>query len=264
MKKIMLMGMTVLLAAFLLIGCQAEKGASGSGKSESVQLTVSAAASLKDVLTELKAEYEKDHPNVSVKFNFGSSGALQQQIEQGAPADLFFSAAEDKFNKVVDKGLIAKSDSVKLLENSLVLIVPKGKSEKVNSFQDLQKDKVENIAIGTPDSVPAGKYGKETLTNLHLWSKVRPKLIYGKDVRQVLSYVETGNTAAGIVYKTDALSSDQVKTVETADSGLHTPIIYPLGIVKNTKHRAQAEDFYKFLQSDSAIQVMEKYGFKKG
>ncbi|MFT0803577.1 molybdate ABC transporter substrate-binding protein [Bacillus swezeyi] len=264
MKKMMLTGMAVLMAAVMLIGCQAEKGGSGDARSEEVQLTVSAAASLKDVLTELASDYEKDHANVSVKFNFGSSGALQQQIEQGAPADLYFSAAEDKFNRLVEKGLIAKNDSVKLLENGLVLIVPKGKTQQVNSFQDLTKDSVEKLAIGTPESVPAGKYGKETLTNLHLWSKVQPKLVYGKDVRQVLSYIETGNADAGIVYQTDALASDQAKTVETAAGNLHTPIIYPLGIVKNTKHREQSEAFYKFLQSDKAIRAMEKYGFKKG
>ncbi|MBS4162258.1 molybdate ABC transporter substrate-binding protein, partial [Klebsiella pneumoniae] len=147
---------------------------------------------------------------VSVKFNFGSSGALQQQIEQGAPADLFFSAAEDKFDRLVEKGLISKIDSVKLLENTLVLIVPKGKAQQVSGFEDLTKSGVEKLAIGTPESVPAGKYAKETLTNLHLWSKVQSKIVYGKDVRQVLSYIETGNADAGVVYRTDALTSDQV------------------------------------------------------
>ncbi|WPP37947.1 molybdate ABC transporter substrate-binding protein [Bacillus sonorensis] len=263
MKKAFLLGMTMILA-FLLFGCQAEKDASGKGKSEDVQLTVSAAASLKDVMTELAADYKKDHPNVSVKFNFGSSGALQQQIDQGAPADLFFSAAEDKFDRLVEKGLISKIDSVKLLENTLVLIVPKGKAQQVSGFEDLTKSGVEKLAIGTPESVPAGKYAKETLTNLHLWSKVQSKIVYGKDVRQVLSYIETGNADAGVVYRTDALTSDQVEVAETAASKLHTPIIYPLGIVKQTKHREQAEAFYKFLQSDQAIQKMEKYGFKKG
>ncbi|MEC3606543.1 molybdate ABC transporter substrate-binding protein [Bacillus glycinifermentans] len=263
MKKTFLLVMTMLLA-FALFGCQAGKDASGKDQSEDVQLTVSAAASLKDVLTELASEYKKDHPNVTVKFNFGSSGALQQQIEQGAPADLFFSAAQDKFDRLVEQGLISKSDSVNLLENSLVLIVPKEKAKQVKSFEDLTKSGVDKLAVGKPESVPAGKYAKETLTNLHLWSKVQSKIVYGKDVRQVLSYVETGNADAGAVYRTDALTSDQVKVVETAASDLHTPIIYPLGIVKNTKHREQAEQFYKFLQSDESVKKMEKYGFKKG
>lgn len=146
----------------------------------------------------------------------------------------------------------------------MVLIVPKGKAQQVSGFEDLTKSGVEKLAIGTPESVPAGKYAKETLTNLHLWSKVQSKIVYGKDVRQVLSYIETGNADAGVVYRTDALTSDQVEVAETAASKLHTPIIYPLGIVKQTKHREQAEAFYKFLQSDQAIQKMEKYGFKKG
>lgn len=254
---------------FIDVGCFVRrlpggKGGSAKGKSEKVQITVSAAASLKDVLAELSSVYEKDHPNVSIKFNFGSSGALQQQIEQGAPADLFFSAAEDKFNRVVNQGLIDKKDSVKLVENSLVLIVPKGKNQHVNSFKDLAEGKIEKLAVGKPESVPAGKYAKETLTNLDVWSKVQSKIVYCKDVRQVLSYIETGNADAGIVYRTDALSSDQVETVETAKSDLHTPIVYPLGIVKNTKHREQSEEFYQFLQSDQAVKAMEKYGFKKG
>lgn len=108
LKKVILTAVAVLMSVVLFAGCQAEKGGSAKGKSEKVQITVSAAASLKDVLAELSSVYEKDHPNVSIKFNFGSSGALQQQIEQGAPADLFFSAAEDKFNRVVDQGLIDK------------------------------------------------------------------------------------------------------------------------------------------------------------
>lgn len=264
MKKVILTAVALLMSVVLFAGCQAEKGGSAKGKSEKVQITVSAAASLKDVLAELSSVYEKDHPNVSIKFNFGSSGALQQQIEQGAPADLFFSAAEDKFNRVVNQGLIDKKDSVKLVENSLMLIVPKGKNQHVNSFKDLAEGKIEKLAVGKPESVPAGKYAKETLTNLDVWSKVQSKIVYCKDVRQVLSYIETGNADAGIVYRTDALSSDQVETVETAKSDLHTPIVYPLGIVKNTKHREQSEEFYQFLQSDQAVKAMEKYGFKKG
>ncbi|MDA1475982.1 molybdate ABC transporter substrate-binding protein [Bacillus changyiensis] len=262
MKKRFLLVVVLLVTVVIGLGCQSEKGEL-SQDHENVQLTVSAAASLKDVLTELASKYEKEHGNVKIRFNFGSSGALQQQIEQGAPVDLFFSASEDKFNKLVDNDFISQNNSVKLLKNDLVLIVPKGKTD-IKSFKDLSKDSVEKLAIGIPESVPAGKYAKETLSNLHLWNQVQSKFVYGKDVRQVLSYIETNNADAGFVYQTDALASDQIEIVDIAKNNLHSPIIYPLGIVKNTKHRRQSDELYQFLHSDQAIEAMEKYGFKKG
>ncbi|MDA7026032.1 molybdate ABC transporter substrate-binding protein [Bacillus sp. CLL-7-23] len=263
MKKQFLLVVVLLVTAVIGLGCQSEKGELSQDHG-SVQLTVSAAASLKDVLTELASKYEKEHENVKIRFNFGSSGALQQQIEQGAPVDLFFSASEDKFNKLVSNDLISQNNSVKLLKNDLVLIVPKGKTQEIKNFKELTKDSVGKLAIGIPESVPAGKYAKETLSNLHLWNQVQSKFVYGKDVRQVLSYIETNNADAGFVYQTDALASDQIEIVDIAKNNLHSPIIYPLGIVKNTKHRRQSDEFYQFLQSDQAIEAMEKYGFKKG
>lgn len=151
LKKVILTAVALLMSVVLFAGCQAEKGGSAKGKSEKVQITVSAAASLKDVLAELSSVYEKDHPNVSIKFNFGSSGALQQQIEQGAPADLFFSAAEDKFNRVVNQGLIDKKDSVKLVENSLVLIVPKGKISMSTASKIWRRAKLKNLRSANPN-----------------------------------------------------------------------------------------------------------------
>ncbi|MEW9676263.1 molybdate ABC transporter substrate-binding protein [Lentibacillus sp. L22] len=236
---------------------------SGSKKAkakEKMELTISAAASLKDAMTEIQDTYKKEHPEVALKFNFAGSGSLQQQISQGAPVDLFFSAAEDKFDRLVDEGKIEKEDGVDLLGNSLVLVVPNKKSS-ISSFKDLTKADIDQIAVGTPESVPAGKYAKESLKKMEIWNDVEPKIVYAKDVRQVLSYVETGNVAAGVVYKTDAVISDKVKIAATADAKTHTPIIYPLGIVKDTKHREEARDFYQYLQSDEALKVFEKYGF---
>nr|WP_042351690.1 molybdate ABC transporter substrate-binding protein [Bacillus massiliigorillae] len=229
---------------------------------ENVELTVSAAASLNDALTDIQKKYKEKHPEVTLKFNFGASGALQQQISQGAPVDLFISAAEDKFNKLVDDGMIDKKESVNLVENELVLVVPKNSKLNIKSFEDLATVNIDKMALGTPESVPAGLYGKETLQALKVWDKVESKLVYGKDVRQVLSYVETGNVEAGIVYKTDALISDKISIVATAGSDTHTPIIYPLGIVKDTKHHEEAKAFYDYLQSDDAKKILEEYGFK--
>lgn len=137
--------------------------------------------------------------------------------------------------------------------------MPKDGDSPVTGFDNLTDS--EKIALGTPESVPAGAYGKESLTNLSLWDKVKDKIVYGKDVRQVLSYVETGNVDAGVVYKTDALISKKVKIVDETKADTHSPIVYPLGIVKDTKHPKEAKQFYDYLQTDEAMKVFEKYGF---
>ena len=227
---------------------------------EKVELTISAAASLKDAMDVIQNTYQEEHPEVTLKFNFGGSGSLQQQISQGAPVDLFFSAAEDKFDVLVEQGNIAKEDRVDLLGNSLVLVVPKDE-QSIKGFEDLAKEEINKISIGTPETVPAGKYAKESLEKTNLWKDVESKVVYAKDVRQVLSYVETGNVAAGIVYSTDALGSDKVNIVATAGSETHTPIIYPVGIIKDSKNYEEAKEFYSYLQSDDALKVFQKYGF---
>ena len=232
-----------------------------SESKENVELTISAAASLKDAMDVIQHTYQEEHPEVELKFNFGGSGSLQQQISQGAPVDLFFSAAEDKFDLLVEEGNIAKEDGVDLLGNELVLVVPKEEQSSITSFQDLAKEEVDKISIGTPESVPAGQYAKESLEKMDVWKNVESKVVYAKDVRQVLSYVETGNVSAGIVYKTDALVSDKVNIVATADPATHTPIIYPVGIIKDSEHYEAAKDFYSYLQSEDALKVFEEYGF---
>jgi molybdate transport system substrate-binding protein len=256
----------ILLSLALLFGCSSansskEENTSQDSK-EKIKLTVSAAASLQDALTDIEKKYEKEHKNIDLKFNFGASGALKQQIEQGAPVDLFFSAAEDKFDELVQEGKIDKKQGVDLVDNDLVLVVPKDTKKNIQSFSDLSKQ-ADKIALGTPESVPAGSYGKQTLEKLKLWSVVNSKIVYAKDVRQVLSYVETDNVDAGIVYKTDALISDKVKIVATADQKAHDPIVYPVGVVKDTKHAKEAVSFYKYLQGNEALDILEQYGFIK-
>jgi molybdate transport system substrate-binding protein len=232
-----------------------------SESKENVELTISAAASLKDAMEVIQNTYQEEHPEVELKFNFGGSGSLQQQISQGAPVDLFFSAAEDKFDLLVDSGDITKEDGVDLLGNELVLVVPKEEQSSMTSFQDLAKEEVDKISIGTPESVPAGKYAKESLEKMDVWKNVESKVVYAKDVRQVLSYVETGNVGAGIVYKTDALVSDKVNIAATADPETHAPIIYQVGIMKDSEHYEASKDFYSYLQSDDGLRVFEEYGF---
>ncbi|MFS0860212.1 molybdate ABC transporter substrate-binding protein [Paenibacillus taichungensis] len=228
---------------------------------ERVELTISAAASLTDAMKEIETNFEAANPNVELNFNFGASGALQQQIEQGAPADVFVSAATKNMNALVDEKLIASGDQKNLLQNSLVAIIPADSSDTVTSEKDLTADSIKTVAIGIPESVPAGTYAKEALTNAKLWDQLEGKLVQGKDVRQVLQYVETGNADAGFVYKTDALTSDQVKIAFEVDKNSYTPANYPVGIIEGTKHRTEAEQFYTYLQTPEVLDVFAKYGF---
>ena len=266
MKKGYLLFLSMMMFLLIFTGCSANEQSKQPAEKKkaapekNVELTISAAASLQDALTEITTNFNKEHSNIKINYNFGASGALQQQISQGAPVDLFFSAAEDKFKKLVSEGLIEKKNGTDLVGNELVLVVPKDSAKGIKAVEDLPK--ANNISIGTPEAVPAGQYAKEALGNLTIWSAVEGKIVYGKDVRQVLTYVETGNVDAGMVYKTDALTSSKVEIAATAEEKTHTPIIYPVGIIKASSHPKEAMLFYEYLQTKEAMKVFEKYGFK--
>ena len=227
---------------------------------QKTELTVSAAASLTDAMNAVQPLYEQENPEIKLVYNFGSSGSLQQQIEQGAPVDLFISAAPKQMNALEEKELLLSGTRQDLLKNEMVLIVPKGEST-VKSFEDLTAETVEKIAVGEPESVPAGKYAEEVLTSLNLQETVQQKQVYAKDVRQVLTYVESGNVDAGIVYSSDAKISDKVEIVAAAPAESHAPIVYPAAVLKNSKNPEVAENFIQFISGEKAGGVFEGYGF---
>jgi molybdate transport system substrate-binding protein len=240
-------------------------GEEGGGETVATpaEITVSAAASLTDALEEIKVMYEAESVNTLV-MNYGSSGALQQQIEEGAPASIFISAAQKQMNDLQDQGLIDEDSRIDLLENLVVLIVPASDANAdIVGFESLGADSLVNLAIGEPESVPAGRYANEILTALELWDGLESndKLILAKDVRQVLTYVETGNVDAGIVYMTDALTTEKVKVIDSAPVGTHTPVTYPAAIIKDCAEQEAAEDFMAFLQGDKTAAVFDKHGF---
>lgn len=243
----------------VLTGCAANKGQVKAGQ-EPVSLTIAAAISLKDAAEELKAVYATKNPGVRITCNFSSSGTLQKQIEEGAPADLFISAGKSQMDALSRKGLIIETSRLDLLGNELVLIAGRGAS--ITGFEDLAGPGVARISTGTPETVPAGSYAKEVLTNLNLWDKLQPKIVLAKDVRQVLTYVETGNVEAGLVYRSDAVSGREVKIVAAAPAGSHKPIVYPMAVIKNTGNKNASEEFAAFLSGREAATVFEKYGFK--
>lgn len=249
---------SLLLSTSLL--CTAA-GCTKQQKTNVVSLNISAAASLKDSMDEIKELYKAEKFNVVLRINYGSSGVLQQQIEQGADVDVFISAAPKQMDALESKDLIIKDTRKDFLLNNVVLVVPKENSA-ITGFNDLTLDKVKKIAIGEPKSVPAGQYAEEMFTKLDILNKVKPKVVYGNDVKQVLTWVETGNADAGIVYSTDAKVSNKVKVIVTAPSNSHAPVIYPAAIVKTSKNGDEDKDFMKFLTSDKAKAVFEKYGFQ--
>ena len=239
----------------------APSSASQSSAKEEINLTIAAAASLTDVTKEIATQYEKTAPNVTLTFTYGSSGALQTQIEQGAPVDIFMSAAKKQMDALDQKKLIDTSTRVNLLENKLVLITPKNSTLGIKSFEDLAKDNVKKIAVGDPKSVPAGQYANQVFTSLKITDKVKPKLNFGTDVRQVLTWVESGNSDCGVVYSTDAKTTANVTIVCEAPAGSCDKVVYPVAVVKSSKQSAAAQDFLKFLQSSEISTLFTNYGF---
>jgi molybdate transport system substrate-binding protein len=256
----------LLLSVILLVltGCSSSGSQSSPAKASSqTELIVSAAASLQDSLKDFAAQYEKKNPEIKLTFNFGASGALQQQIEQGAPADLFISAGQKQMDALIGEQLIAKEQTVQLLANTLVVIVPDDSKLRLSAATDLNDPKLQKLALGDAEYVPAGTYAKEILSFYKLWDLLQPKLVFAKDVRQVLTYVESGNVDAGMVYRTDALTSKKVKIIFTPDPASHHAIQYPAGVVKAAKHANEASALLADLQGKEAAEIFIKYGFKK-
>jgi molybdate transport system substrate-binding protein len=228
---------------------------------------IAAAASLQATFDDtLIPMFEEQNPGIKVEGTYASSGDLQQQIEAGLEADLFMSAATSNMDTLVDEGLMKEDTVVNLLRNDVVVIVPDGIDAKVTGFEDL--DKADVVAIGDPDSVPAGKYAKEILTNLGIYDAVAEKASFGTDVTSVCTQVAEGSADAGIVYSTDALGENnngddkKVKVLATADdSMMDTPVIYPVGIATASADKEEAAKLEEFLQSEEALQVFEANGF---
>jgi len=248
------MSVLALAAVALVPGC------AGSRTSSAVALTVSAAASAQNALNELAPAYQHSRPDLKIIFNFGGSGILEQQIDSGAPVDVFLSASPKPMDMLADKGLLAPGTRRDLLQNQVVLIAPQG-STAPNSFQELAGSQVKLIALGDPGSVPAGDYGRQVLESLQVWPAVQSKLVLAQDVLQVLSYVVSGNADAGIVYATDAGESGKVRVAATAPPGSHKPVVYPVAVIKTSRNIAAARAFIGFLSGTEARAVFLRHGF---
>jgi len=227
------------------------------------EITVSAAVSLRDAFRELSKQYE-ERSGSKVNFNFGASGALQKQIESGAPVDVFASAGIPQMDALATRGLIAPETRRDFARNTLVLVVPADSTSGITAFADLGGAKVKKLAIGNPKTVPVGQYAEQSLTRLGLWQGLGPRLILAEDVRQALDYVARGEVDAGVVYASDVQAAGgRVRTVATAPADSHDPILYPIAVVRASSRQDAARAFIEAVMSDDGRRILEKYGFER-
>lgn len=278
MKKNVVTLSMCMLAAFLFASCgnsntdETKKANELEGKEtkieEKTDLTVFAAASMTESLTELKGIFEKENPDTNVVYNFDSSGTLKTQIEEGADCDVFISAAKKQMDDLEGLGdkeseaLIDSDSRFDLLENEVTLAIKENSDMDISSFEDLNTDKVASIALGNSD-VPVGQYSEELLKNLGIWDDIQDKVTFGSNVKEVTTWISEGAVDCGIIYSTDANAAG-LKIVDRADSSkFENRIIYPIALTKNAKNSELGQKFLEFLKTDKAQEIFEKYGFKK-
>ena len=222
------------------------------------EIVVSAAASLTNAFTRIGKDFEGANPGVKVVFNFAASGPLLQQIVQGAPVDVFASADLETMDKARQKGVVDASTIFNFAGTKLVLVAPKG--SPVKGLKDLSGGPVQRIAVGTPETVPVGRYTKEALEKDGMWGGLEPKFIYAASVRQVLDYVARGEVDAGFVYATDAaIMPDKLKLV--CEVGGHKPVVYPIAVVTSSKAPVLARKFIEYVLGGKGQAVLARYGF---
>ena len=249
-RPLLVMLALALTVAFVLSGC-------GSDKPE---VTVFAAASLADVLQPLGERFEVEQ-GIDVKFSFGGSWTLAQQITRGAPADVFLAAAPGPMDALDIDGLLAPGSRSDLLSNILVMVGKDPRAAGIFTPSDLLREEVSRIALGDPSLAPAGSYAREALQGMGLWEQVESKLVYGLNVRTALQYVSSGNADVAIVYATDAASDGSLRVLWAFPPETHSPIRYPVAAMNAADNPSGAEAFLAFLHSEEASAVFREHGF---
>lgn len=241
----------IVLLIILLIftsGCLDDTEKSGK------ELTISAAISLSDSFREIGDAFTNEHPDVKLYFNFGASGTLMRQIEQGAEVDIFASASQREMDFLEQKGFILESSRIDFAKNRLVIISPSGVD-----FEKLASPEIKRIAIGNPKTVPAGNYAQTFLMNSGLYDSIKPKLIYAENSRQVMGYVELGETDAGFVYLSDTINTDFA--VSGLNDSLYPKIVYPVAVIRGSDSTDTAKDFIEYIMGDKGQTILHKHGF---
>lgn len=241
----------VLLVLFLA-GCDP-----AMTESDTTKLTISAASSMSESLMEVKEKYEAENPHIEIYFNFGGTGSLRRQIEQGAPVDLFFIASRRDYQSMIDDGLLSVTDF--LFGNRMVAI-----QRAESSYQSLEAlfQSTGRIAIATPGAAPAGTYAKQAFETLGAWDRLfsKDRFVYAKDARHVGHLVKKGAVEAGVIYQSDSVTMENIEVIEMIDATLHQTIEYYIGIVADSETEA-AQDFYEFVFEEEIMKIFEKYGF---
>lgn len=249
-----------LALGILLVACAPEAPAPPAPERGDT-LTVFAAASLTDVLTQISADYT-ERTGTTVRISFAASSTLAQQIRAGAPADLYVSADPAWMDRLESEGLIQPGSRHDLASNALVMIAPKDRGFEVRMEPafPIAEAFSGRLAIGDPEFVPAGKYAREVLESLEWWDALEGRLITGTDVRHALRLVTLGEAAAGIVYSTDAASTDKVEVIGEFPEDAHEEIDYPVALVRGA--RPGAGDYLMTLLAPEAAAVLRSAGFK--
>jgi molybdate transport system substrate-binding protein len=222
------------------------------------QVNVSAAASLKEAVGEMADKYATTHPGVTIQKNFGASGALAVQIENGAPADIFISASNEWIDYLINKTLLDAKTRENFAYNALVFAG--ATTKRVGGMNDLVK--LDRIAIGSPKSVPAGDYAMESMKNARVDQKLAAKLVMAKDVRECLTYAEMGQVDGAFVYRTDAMQAKRAKILFVVPEKLHSRVVYPMALTLSGAVNGDAKNFFVWmLKSSDAKSILKKYGF---
>ena len=280
MKKILCLIASAVLAAGVISGCSSSSKGPETSKepvqededTQQTELIVFAAASMTDTMNEIAEMYKAVEPDVNIVYNFDSSGTLKTQIQEGADCDIFISAAQKQMNQL-DAAQDAEANPEKLdfvdtdtrfnlVSNSVVLITPVGNPANITSFDDVATEKVSLIALGNSD-VPVGQYSEEIFTYMGVWDQLNSeqKITFGTNVREVLAQVEDGGVDCGIVYSTDAATTDKVAIAAAAPEGSHKAITYPAAVLKTSKNPDAAKAFIDYLKTDDCTAVFEDAGF---
>ena len=233
------------------------------GAAHAQEMTISAAISMKDAVEELGRGFMAARPRVTVRYNFGSSGELQKQIEAGAPIDLFIAAAQRQMDELEKKALIAGTTRRVFARNVLTVIKPADSKIDISKPADLLDSRVTKIVVGNPKTVPVGQYSEESLKTVGLWERLQPKLVFAENVRQALDYVTRGEVDAGFVYTTDAaIRGGQVKEAFRPGEDTYRPVLYPVAVVAGARQAALAQAFLDLLVGRDGQATLARYGFQ--
>lgn len=253
-KKVVIM----ILFLVFFFGCHG-----GHEEKSKTALHISAAASLMNVMEEITEEFSDQYGQIELLFNYGSSGKLAKQIEQGAPTDLFFSASEVEMDHLITNKDIDATTVQIYAKNELVVVVPQNALNEANNLEYLTNRAINYIAVAESENVPLGRYTKHALDQLGLWEEMKGKFVFGKDARQVTTYVVTGNADTGIIYKTDAMAEENIRVIHSFGVDEDMPIIYQAGIVSSAENKQAAEIFMDFIMGEEIQQIFWEFGFNK-